>query len=88
MSKSGSKLLQKTKMNPIHKVADMETHEQFAGNIFDDTQKKAGLTMRRRRQSHTITKSWKTETARKTGDYTRERQVPSKKSKEVQTEGS
>lgn len=48
MSKSGSKLLQKTKMNPIHKVADMETHEQFAGNIFDDTQKKAGLTMRRR----------------------------------------
>lgn len=37
MSKSGSKLLQKTKMNPIHKVADMETHEQFAGNIFDDT---------------------------------------------------
>lgn len=48
MSKSGSKLLQKTKMIPIHKVADMKTHEQFAGNIFDDTQKKAGLTIRRR----------------------------------------
>lgn len=45
MSKSGSKSLHKTKMNPIHKVSDMKTHEQFAGNIYDDTQKKAGLTI-------------------------------------------
>lgn len=48
MSKSGSKSLHTTKMNPIHKVCDMKTQEQFAGNIYDDTQKKAGLTIRRR----------------------------------------
>lgn len=48
MSKSGSKSLHKTKMNSIHKVSDMKTREQFAGNTYDDTQKKAGLTIRHR----------------------------------------